>query len=1041
MDGRADSLNPHFNEYPWLLSLTSLFQGDFSIHWIEELTEKKASWILIALQEEIKDGYLIRKEPGIFCFANSSEQQKLQNLLPPHQKEQLHRKIANILMRELPEDNSKAQAVAHHILCITNDEKGCRLLVRAGDIFFSTFRIEEALRCYTKALHDLSSYSGEVSDNLFAKTAIKYSKISTARHNTNKVLSVLNEAMERAKRCNNKSSLALLEMHIAKNEWLRYRYSSALRHFERGWSLAKEMNDPKLLRSASIFRISFLYWHGRYREVLSSYEQFVPEVENYPIGRFPLLALIIVARCYASSGQFTQGLGMLDAIRTHCEETGDGYMAAQAGMSIGAAMLDIRRIPDAFQYLTRSVEEAIREHNDWIHILGMLMLAYAYYLDEDQKHSLTYLRKFIKYCKEVRVTVPDFPYFLELCWAMEQKKLPHIPSISFKNELNRMIRAKNLFIKGVAYRYKALLQKKEGLPHEKILQSLNLSLKWLGESGHQIELARSKLELSRQYLLLGDERKAEETALIASKILSPFDAPLIPDDLRSLTKEPLGKNILKEILKMGQEVVTIRNNKELSQHIISTVNRIAGAERGAIFLLKGSTTPPLLQLKASKNLTSAQVNDASFQSSLKLIEEVAITGKGRILGTNLAEGLNSSDVISSRICVPMILRDKIIGILYNDNRLLSSAFQESDIELLSYFAALSAFAMDNIKAYEEIQHLNENLREEKSYYEEQHLQSIHFEDIVGDSLAIKRVLAQVQQVAATETTVLILGETGVGKELVARAIHRQSPRRDKPFIQVHCSALPDSLIPSELFGHEKGAFTGALQRRIGRFELANGGTIFLDEIGDLPLEIQVRLLGVLQSKEFERVGGSETQRSDFRLVTATNRDLEKRVNEQKFRADLYYRINVFPIYVPPLRERKEDIPLLAHYFLRIYSKKMGKSLEKIPKACMHELLQYDWPGNVRELENIIERGSILSQGPYFKLPELNVGDIAFAQPEALATLKENEHRHIQGVLQKMGWKIRGPGGAAELLDIHPSTLESRMKKLGLQKPRRSSVRK
>lgn len=300
-----------------------------------------------------------------------------------------------------------------------------------------------------------------------------------------------------------------------------------------------------------------------------------------------------------------------------------------------------------------------------------------------------------------------------------------------------------------------------------------------------------------------------------------------------------------------------------------------------------------------------------------------------------------------------------------------------------------------------------------------------------------RVLAQVEQVASTDTTVLILGETGVGKELVARAIHHRSARGDKPFIRVDCSILPESLVPSELFGHEKGAFTGAIRRRIGRFELADGGTIFLDEVGNLSAEVQVRLLRVLQTKEFERVGGSETFHSDFRLIAATNRKLDEEVQEGRYRADLYYRINVFPIYVPPLRGRKEDIPLLFYYFLRIYSKKMGKNIEKIAKTEMNKLVEYSWPGNVRELANIVERGTILSQGPYFKVPELIVENLRFAEREVNHTLRDNERLYIMGALQKTGWRVRGAGGAAELLGIHPSTLESRMKKLGLQRPPRS----
>ena len=251
---------------------------------------------------------------------------------------------------------------------------------------------------------------------------------------------------------------------------------------------------------------------------------------------------------------------------------------------------------------------------------------------------------------------------------------------------------------------------------------------------------------------------------------------------------------------------------------------------------------------------------------------------------------------------------------------------------------------------------------------------------------------------------------------------------------MHCSALPESLIPSELFGHERGAFTGATSRRIGRFELADGGTLFLDEMGDLPADIQTRLLRVLQTKEFERVGGTTTLRSDFRLISATNTNLEEEVKAKRFRVDLYYRINVFPIHVPPLRERKEDIPLLARHFLKIYSMRMRKEFDGISRQDMERLMQYDWRGNVRELENIIERGCILSTGSMLQLPELVGESAAFGPSNSGITLKESETRHIRWALEKTDWKVRGPGGAAELLEIHPSTLAFRMKKLGIRRP-------
>ena len=304
--------------------------------------------------------------------------------------------------------------------------------------------------------------------------------------------------------------------------------------------------------------------------------------------------------------------------------------------------------------------------------------------------------------------------------------------------------------------------------------------------------------------------------------------------------------------------------------------------------MEESDRSPKIILEASKNLLAEDISSQSFLPSMAMIERVAKTGKGQILSSDSAERVPpfSHDKILSRICVPMKYRDKLVGILYFDNRFLSSTFKESDFEILDYFAAQAAIAIDNLRAYEGIQASNLKLMEEKLYYEEQQRENLRFEEFIGQSPAIPRILNQVDQVAGTDATVLILGETGVGKEIIARAIHRASPRYNNVFIKVNCSSLPESLIESELFGHEKGSFTGATNQRIGRFELADGGTLFLDEIGEISLDIQVHLLRVLQSKEFERVGGKKIIHSDFRLVVATNRDLQEAVTQGKFREDL-----------------------------------------------------------------------------------------------------------------------------------------------------------
>ncbi|HWY09470.1 MAG TPA: sigma 54-interacting transcriptional regulator [Candidatus Acidoferrales bacterium] len=393
--------------------------------------------------------------------------------------------------------------------------------------------------------------------------------------------------------------------------------------------------------------------------------------------------------------------------------------------------------------------------------------------------------------------------------------------------------------------------------------------------------------------------------------------------------------------------------------------------------------------------------------------------------------------------LPLINRNRAIGVLVL-GRLREDAFSQADISFLTQTANQIALAVENALAYGEIRELKEQLSKEKLYLEDEIRTEMNFAQIMGNSTSLHRVLKEVGTVAPTDSTVLIYGETGTGKELIARAIHDLSPRSSKPFVKLNCAAIPTGLLESELFGHEKGAFTGAIAQRIGRFEVANGGTIFLDEIGEIPVELQTKLLRVLQEREFERLGSSRTLRTDARLIAATNRDLEAMVGEQKFRSDLFFRLNVFPVHVPPLRERQGDIPLLVRHFTQQFSRRMKKTIETIPSAAMDALSRYHWPGNIRELQNVIERAVIISAGPAlsidvsdFKFPTTShsEGRAITASPQSNSALRDvladTERQQIIKALKQSNWVVAGPNGAAARLGINRSTLQVRIRKLGI----------
>ena len=403
--------------------------------------------------------------------------------------------------------------------------------------------------------------------------------------------------------------------------------------------------------------------------------------------------------------------------------------------------------------------------------------------------------------------------------------------------------------------------------------------------------------------------------------------------------------------------------------------------------------------------------------------------------------------LRSGCSVPLICHDQVLGTI-NVGSLHESAFTKRDAELLEQIAGQVAIAVQNALNFQraererdqnkllldELAVLKNKFHSEKLYLEEEIQTEYNFEEIIGQSASLRKILQQVATVAPTDSAVLLCGETGTGKELIARAIHNLSGRRERTLVKLNCAAIPTGLLESELFGHEKGAFTGAIAQRVGRFELANKGTLLLDEVGEIPLDLQPKLLRVLQEHEFERLGSSRTIKTDARLIAATNVDLPQMVAEKKFRSDLFYRVNVFPITIPPLRERVDDIPLLIGYFAQKHSVRMNKRIDNIPRKTVDALCNYPWPGNVRELENFMERSVILSSGTELQAPlgELKVTTVAVSEAAPGPKLMEDvERQHIAEILEQTRGVIGGKGGAAEILGLPTSTLRNRMKKLGL----------
>jgi formate hydrogenlyase transcriptional activator len=534
--------------------------------------------------------------------------------------------------------------------------------------------------------------------------------------------------------------------------------------------------------------------------------------------------------------------------------------------------------------------------------------------------------------------------------------------------------------------------------------------------------------------------------LVADQIALAFDNALLFDAAQA-SQQQLRKKSERVglLLELTNHVVSNLDFRDLLRAVVASTRRVMGCDGVGITLPDSNNTH--LRIYA----LDFPFKDESLQEeSLVAIDEdvsgpVFRTGKLWCGSVQEARRLGMKDTAQAEagtVCIlPLVSRGRVLGtfgvVKYQDN-----AFT-GDIEFLSQIANQVAIAVENARAFGQIRELKDQLAREKLYLEDEIRTEMNFAQIIGNSASLRRVLKNVETVAPTDSTVLIYGETGTGKELIARAIHDLSPRKAKPFVKLNCAAIPTGLLESELFGHEKGAFTGAIAQRIGRFEVANGGTIFLDEIGEIPLELQTKLLRVLQEREFERLGSSRTLRTDARLIAATNRDLEAMVSEQKFRSDLFFRLNVFPVHVPPLRERQGDIPVLVRHFTQQFSRRMKKAIDTIPSAAMDALSRYHWPGNIRELQNVIERAVIISPGPALSV---DVSDLKFpnagppvekpASPKSTNgalhdVLEETERQQILKALKESNWVVAGANGAAAQLGMKRSTLQLRMHKLGI----------
>ncbi len=870
---------------------------------------------------------------------------------------------------------------------------------------------------------------------LFASTALSFSSLCfVLGKGFNESIIFLQAAFFATQLLTDQRSAAIIKLHLGRMLYFADRRSEAMELFDQGKTEVESIGDEDILNQAAEIIGMYYFFIGRFADAMPYLQRAAQSFESVEFKQIiNPLGPMWLSYCAAYLGQFHKAIGTVDYYRRLALDKSENTLATTLRTALGFILLLIRKKREAFFHFSGALQDAINTNNSLAIYFSKLGMAYYHFLEGRFEETRKYFAETMA-AGEAAGLILQLQYasdiLIETIFTFGRQGMDLIPGFDLDKELEAILKEPNIHLRGVALRLKAMKAEDSGAGSDSVMSDLILSEECLIQSGNPIQLAKTWIEMARLKLRQDDYKAANILAQKAWKNFSGYDDVYYPDDLRHLltiksdaTTEPemqekfmtMFVDIIGDLIP-GQDL-----SKILNQTVLAT-NRFFGAERGGIFWFNKHKDSKKPELRASCNLLKTDVTDKDFQPNLTLILKTFTEDKPQVVRHNNS-GLKTKKALAI-LCIPFNLRGDVQGVLYHDNSYVKDCFDIFDNTTLLKMAHYLTVYIEHLAG------LAHRLEEKLTAHLTQ-LGQINIPDIQTQSPVMINVLAQTDRIAATDSTALILGETGVGKELLSRRIHKNSPRRKNPFVVIDPTTIPESLFESELFGHEKGAFTGAEHQKQGRIELANGGTLFIDEVGEIPKSIQAKLLRVLQEKTFTRVGGTEALFSDFRLIAATNRDLAADVAAGRFREDLFYRLNVIPLEIPPLREREDDIPLLAKYFLKKFSLKHHRSELQLTNEDEVKLMAYQWPGNVRELENVMERAVLVTSDDKLNLDLPIRGKRFFDSMSDFPVLDEIQRRYIHLVLKKTNGKIGGPGGAAEILGMKRTTLNNRMKKLGI----------
>ncbi|NOY68936.1 MAG: AAA domain-containing protein [Deltaproteobacteria bacterium] len=921
-------------------------------------------------------------------------------------------------------------------------KEACKLEIKLAENTLKKEKNEQAWRYYKNTADRLLKIPDDRDcKTWFLTSIINFSNLSFILGKGMKYLSeYLNKAHEISKSLGDQRTHALINLHLGRLFYFSDRRQDALVALSLGLNEVEELGDKDILDQSAGFLGLFYFMQGLFKEARGHLERAVGIYGEREKGQLTNpLAPVLHGYCLTYLGEFHRAIGSLDCHWRDARQKSDLTMSITLRVILGTVLTLIKKEKEAAYHLKEAVKEAADNNNALAIYLAQGPLALMWMNAGHAKKAHEILsRSFYDGADSGIVRQFASPWILEMIYEFERLGLKPLPGISFDQAMKRAMEENNIHLYGVALRLQARKKISENKSKGTIDKDLEKSHEYLEQSGDIIQLSKTIMEMARLEFSRGNRKRAESLAQKAWRVMGGYADDFFPDDLRILLDHENHENHKKHwldtpqgsferFIELTETMFPVQSRDEILSRAVVATNRFFGAERGGLFWFAGGKITKNPELRARCNLTESDMLADNFSHSHALILKSFTKNRIIIERSGLSHEPRGRP-LRSILCLPVEVRGKTRAVIYHDNSYLEDCFDFLNDSTMKKIVGHVSRQVGRLWEYHQI-------KEERNDLIEKYITNEKPDEkvLIYKSRIMSDLLLQLDKASRSDSTILIMGETGVGKELFAGRVHSKSLRRDKAFIVVDATTIPEGLMESELFGHEKGAFTGADRQKKGRLELAHRGTLFIDEIGELPISIQAKLLRAIQEHSFFRVGGTRMHHSDFRLIAATNRELAKEVAAKRFREDLYYRLNVIPFQIPPLRDRPEDIPLLIEHFLNRLGRKYLRQDLYIDAETEALLKQYNWPGNVRELENIIERAVLLSTDDRLQidlpLVTLKPADHPFVDTPCLDTL---EKRYIKYILDKTKGRIGGPGGAADILGLKRSTLYARMKKLKMR---------